>query len=86
MKTTQVTYGIQRSAERSTAKYAYDKAEVTITLEEGDTVEQAFDSAKAQCDAALERADHVETDHKLRTLMSSERGRDRLRQFLKTVE
>ena len=33
MKTTQVTYGIQRSAERSSAKYAYDKAEVTITLE-----------------------------------------------------
>ncbi len=86
MKTTQITYGMQRSADRSTAKYAYDKAEVTITLEEGDTVEQAFDSAKAQCDAALVRADRVETDDKLRTLMSSERGRERLRNFLKTVE
>lgn len=86
MKTTQITYGMQRSADRSTAKYAYDKAEVTITLEESDTVEQAFDSAKAQCDAALERADRVETDDKLRVLTSTERGRERLRQFLKTVE
>lgn len=79
MKTTQITYGMQRTAERSTAKYAYDKAEVTITLEEGDTAEQAFDVAKAQCDAALERADNIDTDNKLRTLMASERGRDRLR-------
>jgi hypothetical protein len=86
MKTTQITYGMQRTAERSTAKYAYDKAEVTIVLEEGDTAEQAFDSAKAQCDAALARADRVETDDRLRALMSTDRGRDRLRQFLKTVE
>lgn len=86
MKITQITYGMQRSAERSTAKYAYDKAEITILLEEGDTVEQAFDSAKAQCDAALERADRVETDDKLKTLMSSERGREQLRRFLKTIE
>ena len=86
MKTTQITYGMQRSVERSTAKYAYDKAEVTVALEEGDTVEQAFYSAKAQCDAALERADRVETDNKLRTLMATEQGRERLRQFLKTDE
>ncbi len=85
MKTTQITYGMQRSAERSTAKYAYDKAEVTIVLEEGDTVEQAFDAAKIQCDAALERADRTEIDVKLRTLMSSEHGRERLRQFMRTV-
>lgn len=86
MKTTQITYGMQRSAERSTAKYAYDKAEVTVLLQEGDTVESAFNWAKAQCDAALERADRAETDDRLRTLMSTERGRERLRQFLKTVE
>lgn len=85
MKTTQITYGMQRSAERSTAKYAYDKAEVTILLQEGDTVEGAFDWAKAQCDAALERADRIETDDKLKTLMSSEHGREQLRQFLKAV-
>lgn len=86
MKATHVTYGMQRSAERSSAKYAYDKAEITILLEEGDTVEQAFDSAKTQCDAALMRADILDVEDKLKTLMATERGRDKFRQFLKTIE
>ena len=62
MKTTQITYDMQRTAE------------------------QAFDSAKAQCDTALERADNIEIDDRLRTLMSTEPSRARLRSFLKTVQ
>jgi hypothetical protein len=85
MKTTQVTYGIQRSAERSSAKYAYDKAEITITLEEGDTAEAATEAARAQCEAAIARAEHNDMDARLRELSSTPRGRAQLQSFLRTI-
>lgn len=85
VKTTQVTYGIQRSAERSASKYAYDKAEVVVVLEEGDTVEAGFDAARAQCEAAISRAENNDIDAKLKELAASAQGRARLHAFLKTI-
>lgn len=85
MKTTQVTYAIQRSAERSSAKYAYDKAEITIVLEEGDTVEAATEAARAQCEAAIARAESNDIDAKLKELSATPRGRAQLHNFLKAI-
>lgn len=85
MKTMQVTYGIQRSANRSTEKYAYDKAEVTILLEDGDTPTTAFEAARAQCEAAIVRAESGALDAKLKMVTSTERGRIALHRFLDSI-
>lgn len=88
MKTKTVSYSMQRAVPQSPGmpRYANDRAEVTIELEDGDTPEAAIATARAQCAAAIAQIEDVETETRLKALTATARGRAKLHRFLCDVE
>lgn len=88
MKTKTVSYSMQRAVPQSPGmpRYANDRAEVTVELEDGDTPEAAIATARAQCAAAITQIENVEIETKLKSLTATAQGRARLSSFLRDVE
>lgn len=88
MRTKTVSYSMQRAVPQSPGmpRYANDRAEVTVELEEGDTPEAAIATARAQCAAAITQIENLEIETKLKSLAATAHGRARLFSFLRDVE
>ena len=74
MKTKQVSYSMQRAVPQPPGmpKYANDRAEVTIELEDGDTPEAAIAAARAQCAAAIFKIETSEIETGFKALLAQE--------------
>jgi len=84
MKVTQVNYGMQRPAliQSGISKTANDRVVVTVSLDDGDSPEDAIQLARAQCVAGLAASNDQELQRRLQAVLADDKRRACLVRFL----